>query len=475
MNATLAAFSLDHLSNDDLLTSTRAQVGRCNRALAGLLAHLAEVDARGLYRLRACSSLGTYCVYELRMSEDTAQRRSQVARIARRFPVLFEQIAAGQIHLTAVLMLGPHLTDANHREVLALAKHRSKREIAGLLRRLDPLPDVPARIEPLGPAPQGHPLRGASHAQFTAALAGPVRELPPGDRPSDWLEGDIEETASAEFVPLNLGERAVEQPSDEEPRADSTLQHERLLTPQRYKVQFTASQEYVDLLEQAQDLLAPAVRRRDLEQVHLRALRALVAELKKRKYAVTDRPRSAAASAARSQKHTAPARSQGRTAPARSQGRTAPARSASRPSPSNSNESRPVTSEALPASNTTEPSLRERERNTQKGARSTGAGPASDRGNGKSGSRTIPAAVRRAVAERDQYRCTYVDDTGHRCRETSGLELHHEHAYALGGPATVANIAMRCRAHNALAAEQDYGREFMERVLLRASVPTKRS
>lgn len=137
MNTTASRFCLDHLSNDDLLAGTRAQVGRANQALAGLLAHLAEVDARGLYRVRACSSLNTYCVYELRISEDAAQRRVQAAKIARRFPVLFEQIAAGQIHLTAVLMLGPHLTEANHLEVLALAKHRSKREIAGLVRRLD--------------------------------------------------------------------------------------------------------------------------------------------------------------------------------------------------------------------------------------------------------------------------------------------------------------------------------------------------
>lgn len=264
MNTTVSAFCLDHLSNDDLLAGMRAQVGRSNQALAGLLAHLAEVDARGLYRLRACSSLSTYCVYEFRMSEDAAQRRAQAAKIARRFPVLFEQIAAGQIHLTAVLMLGPHLTDANHLEVLALAKHRTKREIAGLVRRLDPLPDVPARIEPLGPAARGNPLQSGTHAQFAAALAGPVRELPPGDRPSDWLEDGGEGAASAELLPEpDRAPATTEQPAGEEPPAherqdESSSARELLLAPQRYKVQFTASQEYVDLLERALDLLTPA-------------------------------------------------------------------------------------------------------------------------------------------------------------------------------------------------------------------------
>jgi hypothetical protein len=42
------------------------------------------------------------------------------------------------------------------------------------------------------------------------------------------------------------------------------------LAPQRYRVQFTASQEYVDLLETAKDLLANAVPRRSIEEVHLR-------------------------------------------------------------------------------------------------------------------------------------------------------------------------------------------------------------
>jgi hypothetical protein len=48
-----------------------------------------------------------------------------------------------------------------------------------------------------------------------------------------------------------------------------------------------------------------------------------------------------------------------------------------------------------------------------------------------------------------------------RCRETARLELHHEWPYALGGPCTEDNLALRCTAHNALAAEQDFGREHM--------------
>jgi len=78
-----------------------------------------------------------------------------------------------------------------------------------------------------------------------------------------------------------------------------------------------------------------------------------------------------------------------------------------------------------------------------------------------SSSRHVPAAVRSAVWQRDEARCTFVDARGVRCRATTALELHHEQPFARGGPATAENIRLRCRAHNAFAAEQDFGRDFM--------------
>jgi 5-methylcytosine-specific restriction endonuclease McrA len=76
----------------------------------------------------------------------------------------------------------------------------------------------------------------------------------------------------------------------------------------------------------------------------------------------------------------------------------------------------------------------------------------------KSGSRHIPAGVERAVWQRDGGQCAFVARTGRRCAERSFLEFHHVHAFALGGEATVENIALRCRAHNAYEAELMFGR-----------------
>ena len=70
-------------------------------------------------------------------------------------------------------------------------------------------------------------------------------------------------------------------------------------------------------------------------------------------------------------------------------------------------------------------------------------------GRSEANSRHIPAAVKREVWERDKARCAFVSRSGRRCSEKGRLEFHHVHAYALGGPATVENIALRCRTHNA--------------------------
>src|SRR3989304_2258602 len=128
------------LPPDVLLAHPRTLAPRDHQLTADLVAHLAEVDARRLYLDEACSSMFTYCVERLRMSEPTAYKRIEAARAARRFPVIFERIAAGELHLAAVTLLAPRLTEDNHLELLAEAAHRSKREVERLLARRFPRP-----------------------------------------------------------------------------------------------------------------------------------------------------------------------------------------------------------------------------------------------------------------------------------------------------------------------------------------------
>ena len=77
--------------------------------------------------------------------------------------------------------------------------------------------------------------------------------------------------------------------------------------------------------------------------------------------------------------------------------------------------------------------------------------------------RQIPAAVKRAVYERDGGRCRYEDEQGRRCTARQGLEFHHRRPFGHGGDHSVANIALACRCHNGYLAEVDYGREAIAR------------
>jgi 5-methylcytosine-specific restriction endonuclease McrA len=72
-------------------------------------------------------------------------------------------------------------------------------------------------------------------------------------------------------------------------------------------------------------------------------------------------------------------------------------------------------------------------------------------------SRHIPSAVKRAVWRRDGGQCAFVSAGGRRCTERAFLELHHIHPHALAGPATAANISLRCRRHNQYEAELVFG------------------
>jgi hypothetical protein len=72
--------------------------------------------------------------------------------------------------------------------------------------------------------------------------------------------------------------------------------------------------------------------------------------------------------------------------------------------------------------------------------------------------RHIPAAVKRTVWLRDGGRCAFVSKGLRRCSERGRLEFHHVQPYAVGGTATVDNIQMRCRAHNAFESDLFFGK-----------------
>ena len=245
--------SFAQLSNHDLLAEVK-RLAACERqATARLVACLMGADARRLYLGEGCSSLFTYCTQVLHLSEHAAYRRIEAARAARRFPRILERLAEGDLTLTAIGLLAPHLTPANHVDVLDAARHKSKREIEQLVARIHPQPDVPSSVRKL-PGPK------------------PVALLEPAGQPS----GDLSHT-----TPSTASPKAAQQmpsPSTAPPVIAP-------LAPDRYKVQFTVSRETFDKLRRAQDLLRHTIPTGDPAAVFDRALTLLVTELERSRLA----------------------------------------------------------------------------------------------------------------------------------------------------------------------------------------------
>src|SRR5262245_21530991 len=175
---------LRSLSDDELLHHLSELLSRSRRVEAELVAHIAEVDERRLYAREACSSMFSYCIERLHLSEHEAYERIAAARVSRRFPVLLEMLADGRLNLTGVGKLAPHLTCENHEEVLRRAEHKTKREIEELVAELSPKPDVPPVIRKLPePVPKPAPLSVPELGPDRVAANSPIRKVVPSSPP----------------------------------------------------------------------------------------------------------------------------------------------------------------------------------------------------------------------------------------------------------------------------------------------------
>ncbi len=245
---------LDGVSDEGVLERVEVLVGRSNETTAELLAYLAEVDSRGLHLGQACGSLFAYCVERLHMSEAAAGKRITAARAARRFPVLLGMIARGEIHLCGVSLLAAHLTEENHAELLARARHLSKRAIEKLVAEIAPRPDVRSRVVALpsgAAAPAGEPVRSTGQLDSAQEVHAPGRAG--------------EQASPAVVAPL---------------------------APRRYQIRLTVDEETHAALCQLQDLLSHRIPNRDPAAIISRALAHELERTLARKTGATERPRA---------------------------------------------------------------------------------------------------------------------------------------------------------------------------------------
>ena len=329
-------YCLGGVGNAELLASLSGLVKRSDELLSDLLAHLAELDERRLFLGLGFPSLFAYCTVSLGMCESSAGRRILAARVCRKLSGAFARVADGELNLSALCAMSPHLTSENAEELAALCSRRSRREIEKLL--------------------------------------------------------------AARF-----------------PRADvrDSVRRIEALSADRFGVHFTADSEFLELLERARALASHRLPAGDMAEVIKLGLKAFIGEAEKQRFAVGRTPRR-------------------KTERMQGGGPTHGGRDG---------ESRP------PGGCAGEPKRRLKR------------------------TRYVPAAVAREVYERDRGQCSFLAADGRRCACRAFLELDHITPWAVGGASSVANLRLRCRAHNQAHARAYFGVQFIARALASLPVP----
>ena len=140
---------LDGVSDEALRVDLARLIASGCRTEARIVAHLAELDERRLYLSDGFPSLFEYCLKRLRLSNSEAFHRITAARVARRFPIVFELLDQRRVHLTAICLLRDHLTIDNHRELFNEAAGRTKWQVQELIARRFPQAAVKSGVRQL--------------------------------------------------------------------------------------------------------------------------------------------------------------------------------------------------------------------------------------------------------------------------------------------------------------------------------------
>ncbi len=235
----MRTFSPAKLEDSALVRELKSAIIRERTRTAEVLALIAEVDERRLYVPAGYPSMHAYCVHELHLSDEAAFKRIHAARAARRFPELLAAIEQGRLHLSAVILLAPHVTTENLRELIGAATHRTSAEIQRLLAERAPKLELSTGVAPIAvPQAEDH---GSQHASKRVV-----------------------------FSPA----KPTEQP----------------VAPDRFELNVVIDGATQDLLREAKELLGGTARGDESRILH-RALAELVARLRKKKFADTTRPR----------------------------------------------------------------------------------------------------------------------------------------------------------------------------------------
>jgi 5-methylcytosine-specific restriction endonuclease McrA len=238
-----------------LLRDAAAHAAQEREGRNQLVVDIAEIDARKAYRQAGYDSTFSYCVHELGLSKKAAFHRIHVARKAWEFPVVLAALSEGRLHLTAVRMLASHLSQDNAADLVEAATGKTAMEVDRLLAQRFPRPELFTIQSPDAQLMSPSPLSACTESSSDTELScqHPLRGV------------ELEQATS----PVTA-------------------------SPDRFPLKVALTREAHENLRRAQELLGHQVPSGDVAEILHRALDLLVRTLEKRKYAVTERPRTMA-------------------------------------------------------------------------------------------------------------------------------------------------------------------------------------
>jgi hypothetical protein len=291
--------NLNALSDAVLLRRLSEILRQFRRDEADLIAHIAEVDARGAFAREAVSSMFAYCVEVLHLSEPEAGLRIHVARTCRKHPGLLEMLRDGRIHLSGISLLAPVLTSRNRDILLKRATHQPKSRIEEIVAELKPRPRAPVIVRKLEHRPR--PVGASAHVPGpgTAPLpaAEPLRDdvgVSSGRTGSKHRPDDVVQRVAASSettIPEHL-------PDDADGRHfPLSIPASRIeaVAHRSFRVHFTASEELRDKLERLQALMRSSVPDGDLGRIIEQAVTEKLERLEARRFGKTKKPRKSLA------------------------------------------------------------------------------------------------------------------------------------------------------------------------------------
>ena len=425
---TATTLPLGRLPDRVLLVRTRQLVDRERYLHVEIIDHLREIEDRDLHLARGFSTLFDYAVNELGYSNGAAWRRTLAMRLCRRMTDVRERLRNGSLTLS---------TAAQLQSAFERQERKRRREWAQQQKRSSHRTAATTTAAEAAGEKQSNGRLPSGTESSTREAAGAVRaEIP---------VVVLDSTGQREIVKQATGKssRQVEELlASVDPNLAAPREQLRARGDGTWTFTVVVDRECRQGLDQLKALLShvdPAMSYGQLVN------RLVHAELRRRD------PRKGNSDRDGARLPTTDDSTAKRTVPAKPAGppggngvATTKPVAAAAGAPSASNREAPAAHNGAPAENGTTPEPAD--------AVSTPNQPE----NGDAGhrepaptGRVIPAAVKRAVWERDQGRCSYVDPTtGRRCSSRHLLQIDHIRPWARGGGAQLDNLRLLCHAHH---------------------------